>query len=118
MLKLLTWNVVLSVNAAIANAIVLPAIAADESLVNFSQLTQLSTDDINLVCYMQTTDGRVVDLSRICGQNVNANGETAVNPTIVNVQSSLGGLEAFRGGSGTPPCYVLDAQGLPCPPIR
>jgi hypothetical protein len=104
----------------------LPAVAIDSSSSQGSSGSAIADD--NLVCYMNTTDGRILNLNRICGSNIsgsngngsNGNGSNMIGtPTVVNAEpvGNLGGLAVDRAPSASA-CYGLDAQGRPCPPVQ
>jgi hypothetical protein len=71
-------------------------------------------DDGTLFCYMQTGDGRMLDLTQLCGTNAGARPPSSVNSSISSIApgSNLGGLRQVAESTG---CFGLDAQGLPCP---
>jgi hypothetical protein len=79
-----------------------------------------SIDRINesdFVCYMQTAEGNLLDLTSICGtRRPVANMQPA---SIINISpiSNLGGLSSLQNPDGTP-CFGLDAQGRPCASAR
>lgn len=74
--------------------------------------------DIDLVCYMQTADGRTVDLTTICGRQ-RPQTETAPAATLsrasLSPYTNLGGLDIYGRGANAPPCFGLDDQGNRCP---
>lgn len=74
--------------------------------------------DIDLVCYMQTADGRTVDLTTICGRQ-RPQTETAAAATLsrasLSPYTNLGGLDIYGRGANAPPCFGLDDQGNRCP---
>ncbi|NJL22814.1 MAG: hypothetical protein HC895_21505 [Leptolyngbyaceae cyanobacterium SM1_3_5] len=94
---------------SIATVMNLPAIATPIA----STEAELNFDDGDLICFMQATDGRVLNLAVICGSNAR-NGAPLPNSAIVS-NSSLGGLAAYQRPANAPPCFVFDAQGQPCP---
>jgi hypothetical protein len=108
---------------------VLPAVAVDRS--SSQSLSGSAIADDNLVCYMNTTDGRTLNLNRLCGSNISgsngngsygnsSNGSNSMGTsTVVNAEpvGNLGGLAVDRTPSASA-CYGLDAQGLPCPPVQ
>jgi len=75
----------------------------------------------DLVCYMQTSDGRTVDLSAICGGRTVRN-RSVTTPVATSYPlspySNLGGLEINGRGEGAKPCFGLDDQGNRCPTLR
>lgn len=80
-----------------------------------------SFNQVDLVCYMQTSDGRTVNLSSICGSNVSnprALAAMAADNAPPGTYTNLGNLDIYGRGPGAPPCYGLDNQGNPCPASR
>ncbi len=91
---------------------------------------QTQLNPVDLVCYMQTADGRTVDLVRLCGQSrppirsaVNSAQSGLTPETTVPVKpgvtpySNLGGLDIYSRGRSAP-CFGLDDQGNPCSASR
>lgn len=87
----------------------LPAIATPIPSTN----AELNFDDGDLICFMQATDGRILNLDSICGSNIRSGAPLASSAIVSN--SSLGGLAAYQRPANAPPCFVFDAQGQPCP---
>jgi hypothetical protein len=95
-------------------------------------------DDSQLFCYMQTADGRMLDLGRICGRprpaaSAQQTGELISAPVSAPLpmqstpsSTASGGLNLPTTGDrpipnaaglrndNTPTCFVFDAQGRPC----
>lgn len=61
------------------------------------------------LCYLKTTDGRTLNLTKLCQQDAEKTTEARPNNT-ANVNADLGGLEAPAKAG----CYVIDAAGNPC----
>jgi hypothetical protein len=79
-----------------------------------------STLDDPFFCYMQTGDGRVMDLTRICATNPTSRNSTqnqGATPN-VTVSSSNQDVVNLENGLGANGCYVFDANGRPCSPIQ
>lgn len=88
------------------------AIAVDQpALISQPQISQDDTP----VCYMQTADGRTLNLNGICGRSATDRPVISITPSTPS--PNLGGLNVSRSADGSP-CYGLDAQGRPCPPIQ
>lgn len=86
-------------------------------------IAQVSSEPVDLVCYMQTADGRTIDLAKLCGQPrpvPTATTPEAVPGAATPVRSgltpytNLGGLDIYSRGRAAPPCFGLDDQGNPC----
>ncbi|MBW4463936.1 MAG: hypothetical protein KME07_00640 [Pegethrix bostrychoides GSE-TBD4-15B] len=84
-------------------------------------VAQSEFNQSDLVCYMQTADGRTVDLSSLCGSRTPSRSPrpvTVAPPSSISPYSNLGGLEINAGGAGAKPCFGLDDQGKRCPTTR
>lgn len=86
---------------------------------NFAYPVVQNADDSALFCFMQTGDGRTLNLGRICGTSTNPPISTtsAGTPVIGTLSSSgsvgnLGGLQ--NTSTSETPCFLFDAQGRPC----
>jgi hypothetical protein len=67
-----------------------------------------STASDDLICYMETTNGQILNLNQICGRNaINGTGSR----TGIDVRNSS---SANLGNIGNNGCYLLDANGRPC----
>ena len=84
-------------------------------------IAQSSFNQSDLVCYMQTADGRTINLGSLCGSRQPSSQPVvtpvAATPTI-SPYSNLGGLETNRRGADAKPCFGLDDQGNRCPTAR
>lgn len=81
-------------------------------------VAQVQLNPVDLVCYMQTADGRTIDLGKLCGQprpvpTVTAEATTPVKAGLTPY-TNLGGLDIYSRGQNAPPCFGLDDQGNPC----
>lgn len=86
-------------------------------------VAQSSLAQSDLVCYMQTADGRTVDLGSICGSRTAreqrvTRPSTPVTASGISPYSNLGGLETAGRGPNAKPCFGLDDQGNRCPTAR
>jgi hypothetical protein len=89
---------------------------------------QPPSETVDFICYMQTADGQVVDLSKVCDTGrirtpsapsapaavappAPATGQAA---TVLSPETNLGGLN-IGGQNGSPLCFGVDAQGRACP---
>ncbi|NJO11958.1 MAG: hypothetical protein HC873_22660 [Leptolyngbyaceae cyanobacterium SL_1_1] len=78
------------------------------------------------LCYLQTNEGRIVDLSQFCGtegdlnERINSASFQQSQPALGSSQPSLPsqGTAALpseaAGTSSSTPCFVFDAQGRRC----
>jgi hypothetical protein len=81
--------------------------------------TSHSITPVDLVCYMQTADGRTIDLGTLCGQPRPLQAaESGATATALSPYTNLGGLDIYGGGRNAAPCFGLDDQGNPCPSSR
>lgn len=81
-------------------------------------MAQAEFNQSDLVCYMQTADGRTVDLGSLCGNRLPQSSSRlapAAKPAGVSPYSNLGGLEISVSGADAKPCFGLDDQGKRCP---
>ncbi len=82
----------------------LPEIALTQSLpVLSSQPPVVPNSDSDLVCYMQTEEGAVVNLDSLCKKKTSES-----ERTVASSNRSSGNIAA------APPCYLFDANGRPC----
>jgi hypothetical protein len=87
---------------------------------NFAYPVVSAIDDGNLFCFMQTSDGRTLNLSRICGTTTtsqSSGSSSIVTPTPDTLSSSgpVGNIGSLRNTSTSDtPCFLFDAQGRPC----
>lgn len=89
---------------AIAGAVLWPAIVFAEG----SPPPQPVANESEL-CYLKTTDGRTLNLTKLCQQDAEKTTDVRPNKTISD-NTNLGGLEAPAKAG----CYVIDAAGNPC----
>lgn len=87
---------------------------------------QSSSEPVDLVCYMETSTGQVINLTSVCGASrVVAPSEldtpAAATPVprsraaaVLSPETNLGGLNV-GGQNGSPLCFGVDAQGRACP---
>jgi len=100
-------------------AVLLPIAAGDASTNpsngSIAQLPPLNERDAPF-CFMQTSDGRTLDLTALCDPNEPSQTvESASAPAVeIAPTSNLGGLRAVAESTG---CFGLDAEGRPCPPV-
>ena len=86
-------------------------------------VAQSEFNSSDLVCYMQTANGRTVDLGRLCGgrtgrEQLVTRPSTPVAASTISPSSNLGGLETDGRGQNAKPCFGLDDQGNRCPTAR
>jgi hypothetical protein len=96
----------------------LPKLALGEPP-NFAYPVVRNTDDSTLFCFMQTSDGRMLNLGRICGTSTNtATSTTSAGTPVIGTLSSSGSVGNSGGLQNTStsetPCFLFDAQGRPC----
>jgi hypothetical protein len=87
---------------------------------------QPPSENVDFICYMETSDGQVVDLSKVCGAGRIRTpsapsapaSATPASPgraaTVLSPETNLGGLN-IGGQNGSPLCFGVDAQGRACP---
>jgi hypothetical protein len=95
-----------------------PKLALSDSP-NFAYPVISNSDDSNLFCFMQTSDGRTLNLGRICGANTNSQtSERTIRTSVINSlrnSDSVGNMGQLRNTSTSEtPCFLFDAQGRPC----
>ncbi|NJR40649.1 MAG: hypothetical protein HC781_19735 [Leptolyngbyaceae cyanobacterium CSU_1_4] len=92
------------------------------------EVTQFSPEPIDLVCYMETSSGQVINLTSVCGASRVTTPSAPAAPSAVGTPSpsqgrassvlspetNLGGLNV-GGQDGSPLCFGVDAQGRACP---
>jgi hypothetical protein len=85
-------------------------------------VAQAQLNPVDLVCYMQTADGRTIDLGQLCGQPLPVQASPLTAPTPVKAgltpYTNLGNLDIYSRGRNAPPCFGLDDQGNPCSASR
>ncbi len=86
---------------------------------------QPSSEPTDFVCYMQTSSGQIINLTRVCGASrvvtpsapatapapIPSRGRAA---SVLSPETNLGGLNV-GGQNGSPLCFGVDAQGRACP---
>jgi hypothetical protein len=84
------------------------------------------SEPVDFICYMQTADGQIVDLSKVCDTGrirtpSAPSAPAAATPapagraaTVLSPETNLGGLN-IGGQNGSPLCFGVDAQGRACP---
>jgi hypothetical protein len=89
-----------------------------------------SSGQIDLVCYMETSSGQVINLTSVCGASriITPSAPAASNApaaatspasrgraaSVLSPETNLGGLNV-GGQNGSPLCFGVDAQGRACP---
>jgi hypothetical protein len=118
MLKFLSLTSVLMVISGVAIASLAQIAAGDTPgfSVTSQELSESSSDD-TFFCYMRTTNGTVMDLTRICAtatddRNSPQNQESSDATASSNSQDVI----SLENGLGADGCYVFDANGRPCSP--
>jgi hypothetical protein len=66
-------------------------------------------DSSSLICYIQTPDGRTLNLAKLCEPPIDPSSQKPSNSN-PNENANLGGLEQTAKNG----CFVLDASGRPC----
>lgn len=86
----------------------LPSVVLSRPLIINSRYPEVPNSDTNaLFCYLQTTDGRTLDLDSLCKKTSGGNTSSSVRPSSVRPSSSGSNLGAGQ-------CYAFDAAGRPC----
>lgn len=98
------WNSCLINGLAIVFAALSPTIVLAEQ--RSTPVKSIASD--SELCYLKTTDGRMLNLTKLCQQNAEETPEA--KPDNVNVNANLGGLAAPAEAG----CYMIDAAGNPC----
>lgn len=90
-------------------------VAVGQRILDVAQVS--SFNQVDLVCYMQTSDGRTVNLTSLCGRSTSTNTATpaAGSGAPLSPYTNLGNLDIYGGGTSAAPCFGLDDQGRPCP---
>lgn len=82
-------------------------------------IAQFSFNQVDLVCYMQTSDGRTINLTSLCGSRPLPSPApataSAADSAPLSPNTNLGNLDIYGRGRNAPPCFGLDDQGQPCP---
>jgi hypothetical protein len=102
---------------AIAPTVLLSSVALTAEPLESAAPRAIASDDA--VCYMVTSDGRMLNLTMLCGtlnqdQRTQSSAPSAYRQPIGN----LGGLDIYGRGPDAPPCFGLDDNGRPCPTSR
>ncbi|WP_346289837.1 hypothetical protein [Sphaerothrix gracilis] len=77
------------------------------------------------LCYLETNEGGLVDLSEFCGSETDSSADTVINaaPTPVRAvsnsaqpgsQSGRAALSPSSRSNDDSPCFIFDAQGRRC----
>ena len=76
-----------------------------------SQFPTVSNSDTDtLVCYMQTQDGQILNLDRLCvKQRRDSNRSSGTGDS-----NSQAGSNATANSVAASPCFVVDSNGRPC----
>lgn len=106
----------------------IPSVGVADPRPNFTY-PNTTLDDSQLFCYMQTADGRMLDLGRICGRSTPQQATeltqspipsipvpgSVANDVNLNAPSSSPIPNLANSNNGdSPACFVFDAQGRPC----
>ncbi|MBW4516759.1 MAG: hypothetical protein KME11_16235 [Timaviella obliquedivisa GSE-PSE-MK23-08B] len=93
------------------------------------EAAQYSSEPIDLVCYMETASGQVINLTSVCGASRVITPSAPAAPSVpaaplpasrgrassvLSPETNLGGLDV-GGQDGSPLCFGVDAQGRACP---
>lgn len=89
------------------------------------EAVQFSSEPVDLVCYMETSTGQIINLTSVCGASrvvtpsAPAAAVTPIAPrgrasSALSPETNLGGLD-IGGQNGSPLCFGVDAQGRACP---
>lgn len=75
-----------------------------------SKYPQVSNTETDLLpCYMQTADGRTINLGALCVKaSEGGDSKSAIAPSATSRDNSIDRLIARK-------CYLIDAAGHPCP---
>lgn len=106
MMKLQIFGVVLVVVSGLSglNGAIADPLAPNSAGSTFSPMTD-PLDAAN--CYMVTAEGATIDLSAICGSNVDRN----TSPTLA---TAVPGNENAGTAFSQNGCFIFDSQGRPC----
>lgn len=105
----LSWNR----SFLIALGLALPSLLMPPAL-------SLPAIDDSLVCYMQTPEGRMLNLNYLCGRNAGtATSQTAADSEPLRAartpEDLPTGLQPYSSSANGTLCVALDQQGRPCP---
>lgn len=88
------------------------------------EAVQFSSEPVDLVCYMETSTGQIINLTNVCGASrvVTPSAPAATAPiapqgrasSALSPETNLGGLNV-GGQNGSPLCFGVDVQGRACP---
>lgn len=77
-------------------------------------MSSASTSDP--LCYMETSDGRVLDLIDLCGSEAERSpGTSSQPPVLLRSDRNVEGLQIYGQNRDGSPCYVFDDHGQLCP---
>ncbi|NJN59668.1 MAG: hypothetical protein HC879_20385 [Leptolyngbyaceae cyanobacterium SL_5_9] len=117
MLKFLSLTGVLTVISGVAIASVAQVAVSDTPVpVTSPELGESNSDD-TFFCYMRTTNGTVMDLTRICATATdNRNSPQNQESSDATASSNSQDVISLENGLGVDGCYVFDTNGRPCSP--
>ena len=114
--------------AVLCVSVLFTGTASSQSLSQES--AQSSSEPVDLVCYMETSTGQVINLTSVCGASrvvvpsvpsaPSAPAAATTPPSqgrassVLSPETNLGGLNV-GGQNGSPLCFGVDAQGRACP---
>jgi hypothetical protein len=107
---------------ALSVSVLFAGAASSQSL--SQEPAQSSSEPVDFVCYMETSSGQIINLTKVCGASrvvaPRAPATTATPPAppgrapVLSPETNLGGLNV-GGQNGSPLCFGVDAQGRACP---
>jgi hypothetical protein len=110
-----------SLGASLGLAFLFSGVAHGQSL------PEPAAETVDYVCYIETSNGQVVDLTKVCDTGrirtpsapaVPAAPAPSASPgraaSVLSPETNLGGLN-IGGQNGSPLCFGVDAQGRACP---
>jgi hypothetical protein len=113
-------NVLKHLGTALSVSVLFAGAASSQSL--SQEAAQSSSEPVDFVCYMETSSGQIINLTKVCGASrVIAPSAPAAAPppapsraSVLSPETNLGGLNV-GGQNGSPLCFGVDAQGRACP---
>ncbi|MBW4663480.1 MAG: hypothetical protein KME01_04645 [Chroococcus sp. CMT-3BRIN-NPC107] len=81
---------------------------------NYQYPETLNPQTNSSICYMETTDGRTLNLNILCAKKVE-NSDATIHPTLKPANSSPE-TSSFRSSNNSisTKCYFVDSKGRPC----
>jgi hypothetical protein len=111
-----------SLGTALCVSMLFAGAASSQSLPQES--AQPFPEPVDFVCYMESSNGQIIDLTKVCGTSriVAPSAPAAATPpatprrasSALSPETNLGGLNV-GGQNGSPLCFGVDAQGRACP---